>query len=287
MVDEQSYPAAPAAAFADLPWQMLPLTRQLVDLWKGLVWPGYHLVIDAAPAPDDQGPALAREIRERTIKLFGLALVRDFPEPKARKKEAERLTDGFLAGMGSTRDLLATDLSAAIRGDPATERADEIMLCYPSLVALSSQRLAHSLYQANVPLIPRIMTELAHAATGIDIHPGAKIGSHCFIDHGTGVVIGQTAIVGNRVLIYQGVTLGSRSFPKDESGKVIKGAPRHPIIEDDVVIYAGATVLGRITIGRGSAIGGNVWVTRDVPPQSRVTQSQYRQESFNGYGEGI
>jgi serine O-acetyltransferase len=152
--------------------------------------------------------------------------------------------------------------------------------------AIIHHRIAHELYVLGVPLVPRILSELAHAATGIDIHPGADIGASFFIDHGTGVVIGETCVIGERVRLYQGVTLGAKSFPTDESGHPKKGIPRHPIVEDDVIIYAGATILGRITIGRGSSIGGNVWLTQSVAPGSRVSQAQVREELFDA-GAGI
>jgi len=153
--------------------------------------------------------------------------------------------------------------------------------------ALINHRIAHELYRLSVPLLPRIISEQAHAVTGIDIHPGAQIGERFFIDHGTGVVIGETAVIGARVRLYQGVTLGAKRFPVDEAGVVIKGQPRHPIIEDDVVIYAGATVLGRITIGAGSSIGGNVWVTQSVPPNSHISQAKVRHDDLYEGGGGI
>lgn len=184
------------------------------------------------------------------------------------------------------RALLGADARAAYEGDPAATSADEAVLSYPCMNALIHQRIAHELYERGVPLVPRILSELAHAETGIDIHPGARIGGSFFIDHGTGVVIGETAVIGERVRLYQGVTLGAKSFPVDAAGRPIKGIPRHPIVEDDVIVYAGATILGRITIGKGSSIGGNVWLTQSVPPGSRVTQAQIRQELFEG-GSGI
>lgn len=168
------------------------------------------------------------------------------------------LIQGFAAALPELRVLLDTDVLAAYHGDPAARSVDEVLLCYPGILAIIHHRLAHHLYKAGLPLLARISSELAHSATGIDIHPGAQIGPSFFIDHGTGVVIGETAIIGERVRIYQAVTLGAKRFPSDESGTLHKGLPRHPIVEDDVVIYAGATVLGRITIGKGSTIGGNV-----------------------------
>jgi serine O-acetyltransferase len=163
---------------------------------------------------------------------------------------------------------------------------DEVLICYPGVKAVMHHRLAHALYELGTPLIARLIAEVAHSATGVDIHPGARIGSSFFIDHGTGVVVGETAIIGDRVRLYQAVTLGSKRFAVDEHGALVKGTPRHPIVEDDVVIYAGATILGRITIGRGSTIGGNVWVTRSVPPGSNITQAQARTEVFDA-GAGI
>ncbi|MDV9032440.1 serine O-acetyltransferase EpsC [Pseudomonas sp. RAC1] len=183
------------------------------------------------------------------------------------------LIQGFAAALPQMRVLLDTDVLAAYHGDPAARSVDEVLLCYPGILAIIHHRLAHHLYKAGLPLLARISSELAHSATGIDIHPGAQIGPSFFIDHGTGVVIGETAIIGERVRIYQAVTLGAKRFPSDESGTLHKGLARHPIVEDDVVIYAGATILGRITIGKGSTIGGNVWLTRSVPAESNITQA--------------
>lgn len=171
------------------------------------------------------------------------------------------------------RDLLDTDVEAAFRGDPAARSVDEVLLCYPGILAMIHHRIAHELYQAGVPLVARIIAEIAHSYTGIDIHPGAQIGAGFFIDHGTGVVIGETAIIGRNVRIYQAVTLGAKRFSIDENGLLRKGERRHPTVEDDVVIYAGATLLGQITIGQGSSIGGNVWLTHSVPAASLITQA--------------
>ncbi len=179
----------------------------------------------------------------------------------------------FGAALPGIRELLDTDVLAAYRGDPAARSVDEVLLCYPGLHAVIHHRLAHRLHELGVPLLARIVAELAHGDTGIDIHPGARIGSHFFIDHGTGVVIGETAVIGRNVRIYQAVTLGAKRFEVDEQGQLKKGGARHPIVEDDVVIYAGATVLGRVTIGRGASIGGNVWLTHSVPAGSRIAQA--------------
>ncbi len=189
-------------------------------------------------------------------------------------------TGQFLDRLPGIRAMLATDVMAAYEGDPAATSRDEAIFCYPGIVAITNYRLAHALYDLDVPLIPRMITEQAHSATGIDIHPGATIGESFFIDHGTGVVIGETCRIGRRVRLYQGVTLGAKSLPLDADGRPIKGVERHPVVEDDVIVYSGATILGRVVIGRGSVIGGNVWVTRDVAPGSRVTQAQARQDLF-------
>jgi serine O-acetyltransferase len=198
--------------------------------------------------------------------------------------EARRITASFLDRLPDIRKQLAMDAVAAYEGDPAAPSPSEAIFCYPGVLALTSHRIAHELYRLGVPLIPRIINEEAHSRTGIDIHPGARIGVKLFIDHGTGVVIGETCVIGDRVRIYQGVTLGAKSFPLDEDGNPIKGVDRHPIIEDEVTIYSGATILGRVTIGRGSVIGGNVWLTRSVPPGSRISQARPTSESFQDGG---
>lgn len=179
----------------------------------------------------------------------------------------------FGAELPRVRAALDLDVTAAYQGDPAAHSVDEVLLCYPGVAAMIHHRLANVLYRLGVPMLARIVAEIAHADTGIDIHPGATIGRSFFIDHGTGVVIGETAIIGDRVRLYQMVTLGAKRFPPGENGELKKGLARHPLIEDDVVIYAGATILGRVTIGKGSTIGGNVWLTRSVAPGSNVTQA--------------
>jgi len=199
---------------------------------------------------------------------------------------AASATRQFLERLPEVRRMLATDVQAAYEGDPAATSPDEAIFCYPGVSAIINHRLAHELYKLGVPLIPRIISECAHSSTGIDIHPGAAIGEKFFIDHGTGVVIGETSVIGKRVRLYQGVTLGAKSFPLDENGNPIKGIDRHPVVEDDVIIYSEATILGRVTIGRGSVIGGNVWLTRSVPPGSRITQAQVQQDLYNE-GAGI
>jgi serine O-acetyltransferase len=204
----------------------------------------------------------------------------------ADRERAIEITRAFAARLPEVRAVLDSDIRAAYEGDPAADSVDEVLVCYPGIIAITHHRLAHVLHRLGAPLIARLIAEIAHSATGIDIHPGAEIGGSFFIDHGTGVVIGETAVIGQRVRLYQAVTLGAKRFPANESGALIKGNARHPIVEDDVVIYAGATILGRVTIGRGSIIGGNVWLTRSVPPGSNISQAQVRSEIFDG-GAGI
>jgi serine O-acetyltransferase len=192
----------------------------------------------------------------------------------------------FIGSLPEIRRKLVTDVKATYLGDPAAVNYGEVIFCYPAIKAITNYRVAHQLYQLKVPLIPRFIAEMAHSETGIDIHPRAKIGESFTIDHGTGVVIGSTSVIGNNVKIYQGVTLGAKSFPLDEQGNPIKGIPRHPIVEDNVVIYAGATILGRITIGRNSVIGGNVWITKDVDPNSKILQTRPDDRQFTD-GAGI
>ncbi|MBN2715493.1 MAG: serine acetyltransferase [Deltaproteobacteria bacterium] len=200
------------------------------------------------------------------------------------ERRALRITNQFTAKLPEIQRMLAADVRAAFEGDPAANTPDEAIFCYPGILAITNYRIAHELYKLDVPVIPRIITEHAHSITGIDIHPGATIDEGLFIDHGTGVVVGETCIFGKHVKLYQGVTLGAKSFPKDEDGNPVKGIPRHPIVEDDVTIYSNATILGRVRIGRGSVIGGNVWLTHGVPPNSHVTQARLREDAFSDGG---
>ncbi|MCK9619638.1 MAG: serine acetyltransferase [Methylobacter sp.] len=199
-------------------------------------------------------------------------------------RQAVIITREFAARLPEVRTLIESDILAAYEGDPAARSSDEVLVCYPGITAIIHHRLAHDLYKLGAPLVARIIAEIAHSATGIDIHPGAQIGDSFFIDHGTGVVIGETAVIGRHVRLYQAVTLGAKRFQKDDDGILVKGNARHPIVEDDVVIYAGATILGRITIGCGSTIGGNVWLTHSVPPGSNITQAHVRSELFHDGG---
>ena len=192
----------------------------------------------------------------------------------SRHDEAAEIAAAVIDRLPQVRRILATDVEAAYLGDPAAQNYGEVISCYPVIKALTCYRVAHELYQHHVPLIPRILTEMAHSETGIDIHPGAQIGEQFTIDHGTGVVIGATCVIGTGVKLYQGVTLGAKSFPLDDQGNPVKNIPRHPILEDGVIVYSNATILGRVTIGRQAVIGANVWLTRDVAPGEKVTKDQ-------------
>lgn len=264
--------------------------REAVEILRSILFPGYfgNSHLNPFSLRYRLGAALDevyRLLTEQVMRGFCFECAGSMTCQECEER-AKALTAAFIEELPRIRSLLATDVEAAYLGDPAARSHGEVIFCYPSLRALTNYRIAHSLHRLGVPLIPRIITEMAHSDTGIDIHPGAEIGDHFFMDHGTGIVIGETTIIGSRVRIYQGVTLGAKSFPLDEGGNPIKGIPRHPIVEDDVIIYAGATILGRVRIGKGSIIGGNVWVTEDVPPGSRVLQGGLRRETF-AFGEGI
>ena len=253
--------------------------RRIVELSREILFPGYfgnstvhrrtinyHIGVNV----EELFGLLTEQIQAGLC--FGLE---NTPSDNVIKKIPDRDTAAsiaarFISRLPEIRRILATDVEAAYYGDPAATCFGEIICCYPIIRAITNYRIAHELYMLNVPLIPRIITEMAHSETGIDIHPGAQIGHHFTIDHGTGVVIGATCIIGNNVKLYQGVTLGAKSFPLDENGNPIKGIARHPILEDDVIVYSNATILGRITIGKGATIGGNIWVTESVPALSLI-----------------
>lgn len=255
--------------------------RRIVELAREILFPGYfgnstvhrrtinyHIGVNV----EEVFGLLTEQIQAGLC--FGLE---NNPSENTIKKIPDRDTAAsiaarFISKLPEIRRILATDVEAAYYGDPAATCFGEIICCYPIIRAITNYRIAHELYMLNVPLIPRIITEMAHSEAGIDIHPGAQIGHHFTIDHGTGVVIGATCIIGNNVKLYQGVTLGAKSFPLDENGNPIKGIARHPILEDDVIVYSNATILGRITIGKGATIGGNIWVTESVPAGARIVQ---------------
>ena len=255
--------------------------RRIVELSREILFPGYfgNSTIHRRTLNYHIGVNVEELFRLLTEQVqaglcFGIenALSNEATEEPFCRESAKNIAAQFISRMPEIRRILATDVEAAYYGDPAATCFGEIICCYPIIRAITNYRIAHELYALNVPLIPRIITEMAHSETGIDIHPGAKIGDHFTIDHGTGVVIGATCIIGNNVKLYQGVTLGAKSFPLDEQGNPIKGIPRHPILEDNVIVYSNATILGRITIGKGATIGGNIWVTESIPPGARIVQ---------------
>lgn len=272
--------------------QLLPsieTVREIVELLRSIIFPGYF-----------GGAVLSRRslhhflgVRIETLASLlaeQIHSVQHFDtEQRNCSYEIGKSTDiarQFVAQLPEIRRKLCTDVNAIYNGDPAAKNHGEIIFCYPSIRAMINHRAAHALLLLGVPLIPRIIAEMAHSETGIDIHPGAKIGDYFCIDHGTGVVIGETCIIGDNVRLYQGVTLGAKKFELDDIGNPVKNVPRHPIIEDNVVIYSNANVLGRITIGRNSIIGGNVWQTRSVPPNSKVLQQNAIESLFTD-GLGI
>lgn len=258
----------------------LPVLDEITCLARAILFPGYY------GNSGINGHTIKYHIGVNTERLFqllanqihaGLCFSGDpacAGDNKSYPALALDVAARFVERLPLLRKILATDVEAMYRGDPAAESFGEVILCYPAIKAITNYRIAHQLLGLGVRLIPRIITEMAHSETGIDINPGARIGTHFAIDHGTGVVIGATTIIGNNVKLYQGVTLGAKSFPLDEQGDPMKGIPRHPIIEDDVIIYSNASILGRITIGKGAVIGGNIWVTEDVPPGGRILQKK-------------
>lgn len=266
----------PTACDAPMPSQekLVEITNRI----KAVIFPGYFgpsrvhmesLRYHLAANLDSIYRMLAEQIRRG-----GCFARADYAlECRSCEEASQDMAMRFMERLPDIRRLLALDARAAYEGDPAATSPGETIFCYPSLLTMTHHRIAHELYRLKVPVIPRIIAEMAHSRTGIDIHPGAAIGENFFIDHGTGVVIGETCVIGKGCRLYQGVTLGALSFAKGEDGTLVKGIPRHPILEDNVTVYAGASILGRVTIGRGSVIGGNVWLTHDVPPGSKIVQS--------------
>lgn len=263
--------------------------QKIIELARGILFPGYYgrscintntLKFHLGVYTEQLYSLLVAQIQaglsfskfEDTGAVFAAYSPTTINMEMRRMSEARALK--FISRLPELRRVLATDVVAAFNGDPAAKNYGEIISCYPVIKELTIFRIAHELWDLDVPLIPRMLTEMAHSETGIDIHPGATIGEYFTIDHGTGVVIGETCIIGNNVKLYQGVTLGAKSFPLDENGNPIKGVPRHPILEDDVIVYSNASILGRIRIGRGAVIGGNVWVTQDVPAGASITQKR-------------
>lgn len=254
------------------PLPSLSVLTEIVDLCRAILFPGYfgHSGVSDATLVYHTGVNV-ETLYHKLVDQVKAGLC--FAEKSAcAHDEAENIASEFIGRLPHLRRLLATDVIAAYEGDPAATSYGEVISCYPAIRAIMGYRVAHELHLLGVPLIPRIITEMAHSETGIDIHPAATIGSHFTIDHGTGVVIGATCIIGNHVKLYQGVTLGAKSFPLDANGNPIKGIDRHPILEDNVIVYSNSTILGRITIGHDAVIGGNVWITEDVAPGTKVLQ---------------
>lgn len=251
--------------------------EEIIDLSRAIIFPGYYGKSNINTQTIKYHIGVNAERLQKLLfeqVLAGLCFVDMCEEPDydkfmERRKQAETISIQLISRLPVIRKLLATDVEAAYNGDPAADSFAEIISCYPVIKAMTNYRIAHELHEMQVPLIPRMMTEMAHSETGIDIHPGAQIGEYFTIDHGTGVVIGATCIIGKHVKLYQGVTLGAKSFPLDKDGKPIKGIPRHPILEDNVVVYSNATVLGRITIGKSCVIGANTWVMEDMRPKTK------------------
>ena len=266
----------------------MPSTERVIELTallRQVLFPGYFGGTELRPATlvEHVAETLAEIHEGFRLQIYrGLVFNKERADCSGELDRAARLTQHFVSQLPAVQSLLAMDVEAAFAGDPAAQSTDEAIFCYPGLLAVTAYRLAHVLHELDVPLLPRMISEHAHSVTGIDIHPAAQIGERFFIDHGTGVVVGETCVIGDRVRLYQGVTLGAKRFPSDAAGNPIKGVERHPIIDDDVVIYSGATVLGRIRIGRGSVIGGNVWLTEDVPANSRISLRPPQQEGQPG-----
>ena len=256
--------------------------EDIISLSRSILFPGYYgnSSVNTSTIQYHIGVRVEKlhELLSEQI-LAGLCFADESEEQTQQQLQHERKKAAVIAAKcimqyPQLRKMLALDVEAAYEGDPAAVSQGEIISCYPVIKALTNYRIAHELHKLGVPLIPRMMTEMAHSETGIDIHPEATIGKHFTIDHGTGVVIGATCIIGDNVKLYQGVTLGAKSFPLDKDGNPIKGIARHPILEDDVIVYANATILGRITIGKGCVVGANVWVTKDMQPRTK----KYRKE---------
>jgi len=261
---------------------------KIVDLFRSIIFPGYYG--DTITDNDTLGYHLGLNL-EQLYNLLkeqvqnGLCFNATEDQCIESEKLAPDIAKALINKLPELKRIVSTDIKATFDSDPAAKSYGEVIFCYPTIRAVFNYRIAHELLKLGVPVIPRVITELAHSETGIDIHPGAKIGEYFSIDHGTGVVIGETSIIGNHVKLYQGVTLGAKSFTLDEKGNPLN-IPRHPILEDYVVVYANTSILGRITIGRNSTIGGNVWLTNSVPPESRILQSKATVSSFND-GLGI
>ncbi len=254
--------------------------EEIIDLCRAILFPGYYgnARISTQTIRFHTGVNIEKlhELLSRQI-YAGLCLADTSCISCAEEQilsQAKKLSEAFISTLPEMRCLLATDAEAAYNGDPAAQNINEVIFCYPGFRAIGNYRIAHQLYKLGVPFIPRMITEMAHSETGIDIHPGAQIGHYFSIDHGTGTVIGETSVIGNNVRIFQGVSLAGEKLPPDENGNAIRGVPRHPILEDNVTVYSNATLLGKIRVGKGATICGNVWITGDVPPGAVITQNK-------------
>lgn len=254
--------------------------EEIIDLCRAILFPGYYgnarISIQTIRFHTGVNIEKLHELLSRQI-YAGLCLADTSCTSCAEElifSQAEKLSEAFISTLPEMRCLLATDAEAAYNGDPAAQNINEVIFCYPGFRAIGNYRIAHQLYKLGVPFIPRMITEMAHSETGIDIHPGAQIGHYFSIDHGTGTVIGETSVIGNNVRIFQGVSLAGEKLPPDENGNAIRGVPRHPILEDNVTVYSNATLLGKIRVGKGATICGNVWITGDVPPGAVITQNK-------------
>lgn len=254
--------------------------EEIIDLCRAILFPGYYgnARISTQTIRFHTGVNIEKlhELLSRQI-YAGLCLADTSCTSCAEElifSQAEKLSEAFISTLPEMRCLLATDAEAAYNGDPAAQNINEVIFCYPGFRAIGNYRIAHQLYKLGVPFIPRMITEMAHSETGIDIHPGAQIGHYFSIDHGTGTVIGETSVIGNNVRIFQGVSLAGEKLPPDENGNAIRGVPRHPILEDNVTVYSNATLLGKIRVSKGATICGNVWITGDVPPGAVITQNK-------------
>ena len=254
--------------------------EEIIDLCRAILFPGYYgnARISTQTIRFHTGVNIEKlhELLSRQI-YAGLCLADTSCTSCAEEQilsQAKKLSEAFISTLPEMRCLLATDAEAAYNGDPAAQNINEVIFCYPGFRAIGNYRIAHQLYKLGVPFIPRMITEMAHSETGIDIHPGAQIGHYFYIDHGTGTVIGETSVIGNNVRIFQGVSLAGEKLPPDENGNAIRGVPRHPILEDNVTVYSNATLLGKIRVGKGATICGNVWITGDVPPGAVITQNK-------------
>ena len=254
--------------------------EEIIDLCRAILFPGYYgnARISTQTIRFHTGVNIEKlhELLSRQI-YAGLCLADTSCTSCAEElifSQAEKLSEAFISTLPEMRCLLATDAEAAYNGDPAAQNINEVIFCYPGFRAIGNYRIAHQLYKLGVPFIPRMITEMAHSETGIDIHPGAQIGHYFSIDHGTGTVLGETSVIGHNVRIFQGVSLAGEKLPPDENGNAIRGVPRHPILEDNVTVYSNATLLGKIRVGKGATICGNVWITGDVPPGAVITQNK-------------